>query len=96
MTGCARLENLILEYVGSIKPNGINKNSIRIMETLKSILTDLDNKKITKHQAYSLILGLFDVGSQRELLNAFAEWLKNEDDHNLINKYTVDAYLESI
>ena len=32
----------------------------------------------------------------RELLNGFAEWLKNDDDHNLINKYTVDAYLESI
>tara|TARA_R110000744_G_scaffold375206_2_gene488526 strand:+ start:108 stop:446 length:339 start_codon:yes stop_codon:yes gene_type:complete len=35
-------------------------------------------------------------GTQRELLNGFAEWLKNDDDHNLIGKYTVDAYLESI
>jgi hypothetical protein len=33
------------------------------METLKSILIDLDNRKITKHQAYSLILVLFDVSN---------------------------------
>lgn len=31
------------------------------MEQLQSILTDLDNKAITKHQAYDLILVLFDV-----------------------------------
>ena len=30
------------------------------METLKSILTDLDNKKISKHQAYTLIMVLFE------------------------------------
>ncbi|MFA6570301.1 MAG: hypothetical protein WCT77_03615 [Bacteroidota bacterium] len=29
---------------------------------LQSILTDLDNKAITKHQAYELILILFDDG----------------------------------
>lgn len=31
------------------------------MKQLKSILTDLDNKVITKHQAYDLILVLFGV-----------------------------------
>lgn len=31
------------------------------MEQLQSILTDLENKEITKHQAYDLILVLFDV-----------------------------------
>jgi hypothetical protein len=31
------------------------------MEQLQSILTDLDNKAITKHQAYDLILVLFDI-----------------------------------
>ncbi len=45
-------------------------------------------------EAQQLILPI--VSNQRELLNAFAEWLKKDDDHNLINKYTVDAYLESI
>ena len=33
------------------------------MEQLKHILTDLDNNVITKHQAYSLILILFDVSN---------------------------------
>lgn len=33
------------------------------MEQLQSILTDLDNKVITKHQAYDLILVLFDVSN---------------------------------
>ena len=33
------------------------------MEQLQSILTDLDNKAITKHQAYDLILVLFDVSN---------------------------------
>ena len=45
-------------------------------------------------EAQQLILPI--VSNQRELLNTFAEWLKKDDDHNLINKYTVDAYLESI
>jgi len=36
------------------------------MEQLKSILTDLENKAITKHQAYDLILVLFDVVEQSE------------------------------
>ena len=35
-------------------------------EQLQSILTDLDNKEITKHQAYDLILVLFDVVEQSE------------------------------
>tara|TARA_R110000765_G_scaffold421165_2_gene527096 strand:+ start:1983 stop:2237 length:255 start_codon:yes stop_codon:yes gene_type:complete len=39
---------------------------------------------------------LSGVSHRRELLNAFAEWLKKDDDHNLINQYTVDAYLEII
>ena len=33
------------------------------MKQLQSILTDLDNKAITKHQAYDLILVLFDVST---------------------------------
>ena len=35
------------------------------MEQLQSILTDLDNKAITKHQAYDLILVLFDVSKAK-------------------------------
>ena len=31
------------------------------MKQLQSILTDLDNKVITKHQAYDLILVLFNI-----------------------------------
>jgi hypothetical protein len=38
------------------------------MEQLQSILTDLDNKAITKHQAYDLILVLFDVVWRSEQL----------------------------
>lgn len=38
------------------------------MEQLQSILTDLDNKAITKHQAYDLILVLFDVVGRSEQL----------------------------
>jgi hypothetical protein len=38
------------------------------MEQLQSILTDLDNKAITKHQAYDLILVLFDVRRRSEQL----------------------------
>jgi len=34
------------------------------MKQLQSILTDLDNKAITKHQAYDLILDLFDVSTR--------------------------------
>ncbi len=36
------------------------------MEQLQSILNDLDNKAITKHQAYDLILVLFDVVRRSE------------------------------
>jgi len=36
------------------------------------------------------------VSQQRELLNSFAEWLKEEDDDNFIGKYTVGAYLETV
>ena len=36
------------------------------MKQLQSILTDLDNKEITKHQAYDLILVLFDVSESVE------------------------------
>ena len=32
-------------------------------EQLKGILTDLDNKKITKHQAHELICVLFEVSN---------------------------------
>jgi regulator of replication initiation timing len=35
---------------------------------LQSILIDLENKAITKHQAYELILILFDVSGQSEQL----------------------------
>lgn len=44
------------------------------MEQLQSILTDLDNKAITKHQAYDLILVLFDVVGRSEQLNCDHEW----------------------
>lgn len=33
----------------------------RKSESLKSILTDLDNKELTKHQAHELICTLLDV-----------------------------------
>jgi hypothetical protein len=32
-------------------------------EQLKSILTDLDNRELTKHQAHELICILFNVGN---------------------------------
>ena len=31
---------------------------------------------------------------KRQLLNDFSEWLEKDDEHNLINQYTVDSYLE--
>ena len=37
-------------------------------EQLKSILTDLDNKELTKHQAHNLICVLFSVVGQSEQL----------------------------
>lgn len=40
------------------------------METLKSILTDLDNKKITKQQAYDLIIILFNTKKSDVLNNS--------------------------
>ncbi len=42
------------------------------------------------------ILGIAMVSNQRELLIGFSEYLKNDEDHNLINQYTISAYLESI
>lgn len=42
------------------------------------------------------LFSLHFVSKRSELLNAFSEWLEKDDDHNLINQYTVDAYLESI
>ena len=48
------------------------------MEQLQSILTDLDNKAITKHQAYDLILVLFDVVGQSEQLLAFKKWERDK------------------
>jgi hypothetical protein len=46
------------------------------MEQLQSILTDLDNKAITKHQAYDLILVLFDVSRRSEQLCQHS-WVKH-------------------
>ena len=34
------------------------------------------------------------VAFKRQLLNDFSEWLEKDDEHNLINQYTVDSYLE--
>jgi len=66
------------------------------MKQLQSILTDLDNKAITKHQAYDLILVLFDVSNRREQLIAFAQWLAHEEEYGKEGSIgTVDAYLES-
>ena len=63
------------------------------MKQLQSILTDLDNKAITKHQAYDLILVLFDVSNSldlrelerkldealgKETRETLTEWLKQQ------------------
>jgi hypothetical protein len=34
------------------------------------------------------------VAFKRQILNDFSEWLEKDDEHNLINQYTVDSYLE--
>ncbi len=34
------------------------------------------------------------VAFKRQLLDDFSEWLEKDDEHNLINQYTVDSYLE--
>ena len=34
------------------------------------------------------------VAFKRQVLNDFSEWLEKDDEHNLINQYTVDSYLE--
>ena len=44
-----------------IKPNENNKTRMEKTEQLKSILTDLDNRELTKHQAHDLICVLFSV-----------------------------------
>ena len=41
--------------------NGNNKTRMEKTEQLKSILTDLDNRELTKHQAHDLICVLFSV-----------------------------------
>ena len=48
--------------------DGVKPLPNKIVEKLQSILTDLENKEITKHQAYDLILSLFDVVEQGEQL----------------------------
>jgi len=52
------------------------------MEQLQSILTDLDNKAITKDRAYDLILFLFDVSSNKvvicPLCDGRDEYIKTE------------------
>jgi len=45
----------------SIKHNENNKTSMEKTEQLKSILTDLDNRELTKHQAHDLICVLFSI-----------------------------------
>lgn len=62
------------------------------MEQLQSILTDLDNKAITKHQAYDLILVLFDVSRRSEQLVNF---LLHLNDKELINNHDFDYEKEA-
>ncbi len=45
-------------------------------------------------EAQQLILPI--VSNQRELLNAFTEWLLKDDDFDFLYEFPVDAYLESI
>ena len=66
------------------------------MDNLNDIISGLKWGKLDPVEAHERVLLLFNVSNRRELLLDFAEWLKKDDDHNLINKYTVDAYLESI
>ena len=48
--------------------NENNKTRMEKTEQLKSILTDLDNRELTKHQAHDLICVLFSVVGQSEQL----------------------------
>ena len=55
-------------------------------ENLHLLLENNENNKIKQE----VILFAF----KRQLLNNFSEWLEKDDEHNLINQYTVDSYLE--
>jgi len=64
-------------------------------EQLKSILTDLDNKELTKHQAHDLICVLFSVSQQRELLKAFYNFLDTRE-HLYHDEDNIDDFLNSL
>lgn len=59
-----------------------------VFEPMCRLATEFAEKQVN--------IALGNVSNRRKLLNPFAEWLKKDDNHNLINKYMVDAYLESI
>jgi predicted transcriptional regulator len=50
-----------MSLVKIINANENNKTRMEKTEQLKSILTDLDNRELTKHQAHDLICVLFSV-----------------------------------
>ena len=64
------------------------------MEQLQSILTDLDNKAITKHQAYDLILALFDVVGQSEQLVCEHKYQDNVCDWRGVRKCIICGQME--
>ncbi len=67
------------------------------MEQLQLILTDLDNKAITKHQAYDLILVLFAVSNRRKLLIDYELklWINPTKEQIEIAEKIVDIYLSN-
>ena len=78
------------------KDNQTDLNAKEVREIVGKMFDEQDRLKVMLETHGNKQLRIGVVSQQRELLNGFAEWLKNDDDHNLINKYTVDAYLESI
>jgi len=61
------------------------------IEQLKSILTDLDNRELTKHQAHDLICVLFSVSNNEGKLCEIC----NENEAKLITKHchNCDTYI---
>ena len=64
------------------------------MKQLQSILTDLDNKAITKYQAYDLILVLFDVVGQSEQLVCEHKYQDNVCDWRGVRKCIICGQME--
>lgn len=56
-----------------------NKNKTRMENTeqLKSILTDLDNRELTKHQAHDLICVLFSVSPRYSISLVYVKNIPN-------------------